>query len=145
MAISFGNSSGSATEVVDIGAFMYERSASTLTEPVPAGARDHTVLYWENPYNMQKNLIVYAVGSDQHEDSYYHWYIDDQEVASLSGPARVGSIELPFIFPKPVRVRKSIRLAVDNFNSKSYPSSDAMVPADLIPYEGIVYGLWEGV
>jgi hypothetical protein len=145
MAITFGTSSSSSTEVINIDAFLYERNASTLVEPVPAGARDHDVLFWENPHYLQKNVIIYALGSDQHEDSYYHWYIDGVEIDALSGPARFGSIEFPFVLPKPVRVRRSIRLAVDNNNSKPYPNPDAMVPADLIPYEGVVYGLWEGV
>ena len=121
---------------------VYERVASTLTDPVPANAKDYPLIEWYEPRNRGQIFLLYGLGTDQHDNSYYKWIFDNVVVYQLSGPARVGSIFEPFIFPKPIKVINSICLYIDNNNDVAYPNDSGLHPSDIIPYEAVFFGYW---
>jgi len=120
--------------------FVYERRASTLEKPVPANAKNYPLIDWNEPERTGRVFYLCAIGSDQHDNSYYHWIVDEVELP-VSGEARVGGIYDPLVFPKPIKVRKGIKLLIDNNNSVPYPN-DGSEPSDPIPYEGVFIGFW---
>lgn len=127
----------SAIEPTD---FVYERRASTLEDPVPAGAKKYPLIEWTDPEKLGKPFYLVALGSDQHDNSYYHWIVDDRELP-ISGEARAGGIYDPLVLPRPIIVRRHIKLLIDNNNSVPYPN-DGTEPSDPIPYEGVFIGFW---
>lgn len=144
MVVSFGGGGFGSVEAIAIDEFVYEREASTFVKPVPAGVAGYDLFSWENINYMRRNLLLYAIGTDQHDNSVYNWYIDGVRVPSISGSAQVGSIEEPFHFPSPIRVRKSVALRIDNYNGVAYPN-DGVSIADRTPYEVVMIGTWEVV
>jgi hypothetical protein len=120
--------------------FVYERRASTLAVPVPASAVGYKLIDWTNPYYPTKQLILEAIGTDQHDNSIYTWVIDGVVLES-SGAARVGSVTEPFKFGSEIRVTNSIALLIDNNNGVGYPNA-GINPIDATPYEGVFIGRW---
>jgi hypothetical protein len=120
--------------------FVYERKASTLAVPVPAAAVGYKLIDWTNPYYPTKQLILEAIGTDQHDNSVYTWVIDGV-VLDCSGPARIGSVTEPYQFKSEVRVSNSIVLLIDNNNGVGYPNA-GINPIDATPYEGVFIGRW---
>lgn len=120
---------------------VYERVASTLIAPVAAGAEDHVLLSWVNPYYRKRNLLVLGIGTDQHDNSVYTWTFDDVELP-FSGPARVGAVASPLWLPIPIVVTSTIELAITNNNLVAYPNEGTDV-SDVVPYEGLIIGVWE--
>jgi len=118
---------------------VYERFASTLTVPVPASTSGHILVNWSIPQN-RNAFLVYAVGNDQHDSSYYTWVFDGTTMP-ISGSAKVGGIYDPLVFPEPIRVETSILLYIRNDNAKAYPNSGT-IPTDQIPYEAVIIGRW---
>lgn len=145
MAVSFGNGggNGNSLEPIDISEFVYLRKASTLEEPVPAETNDYELFFWNNNSYLSKNLLIKEIGTDQHDNTIYKWYIDGNYVESISGSCRIGSISKPFKFSTPIRVRKSIKLCISNGNSCDYPNNNASAVSDMIPYEFFISGVWE--
>ena len=137
--ITLGNKRSLVINPSDI---VYERDASTLASPVAAGATDSVVLTWSNPYAGVKELYVYAVGNDQHDNSEYTWEFDSTEMTEITGSSRVGSITDPFRFPAPIKVKYSVRCLVTNNNLVAYPNN-GVEPADSIPYEAVFFGIWD--
>jgi len=135
--LSFGTKVG-----MDINDLVYERNASTLTNPVPAGAKKYELLAWNAPETTRRVFLLYGIGSDQHDNSYYYWIFDDTDIPQISGAARVGSIFEPLIFPQPIKIRKNIKLQVDNNNNVPYPNDSGSHPSDIVPYEGMFFGRW---
>lgn len=128
-------------DVMSIHSLFYERMASTLATPVPANAMGYSLFYYDKQDT--RPLQIVSIGTDQHDNSVYHWYIDGVRIDSISGPAAIGSIYAPYRFPHPVRVNRSIELKIDNLNGKAYPNSTATVSADRMPYECVIAGVWE--
>jgi len=122
--------------------FVYERVASTMDNPVPAHAKKYKLLDWKQPQTKNRTFLLCAIGTDQHDNSFYHFYIDGRYMETISGPAAIGSIMQPFKFPQPIKVRKSIELYVDNNNDVPYPNPGDK-PSDLIPYEVVIIGVWK--
>jgi hypothetical protein len=120
------------------GNFVYERRASTIAEPVPGLATGYRLLHFRKPRDRDK-LLVYSVGTDQHLGSVYTWKIDGVELP-ISGEARVGSIENPFVFPEPLIVTDSIELYIDNTNAVEYPRVDSSDPDAEYSYECVICG-----
>ncbi len=131
-----------STSFVDINPALifYERRSSTLADPVPAQTIGYKLLRFAK--TDPRRLRIMAIGTDQHDNSVYHWFIDGNYIESISGPAAVGTIQNPFVFPYPVRVENSIELLIDNNNGKSYPNDSGTYPADRVPYECVVIGVW---
>lgn len=69
-------------------------------------------------YAVDTDSIVYwaLVGTDQHLNSFYEFWLDGTIFEAISGAAQVGTILNPYRFPAAVRVNKSVRLRVYNFN-----------------------------
>jgi len=120
---------------------VYYRVASTYDEPVPAKAKDYKLLDFKVPQYVQA-LVLYAVGSDQHDNSYYRWVVDDIDMP-ISGKVAVGSPEKPFYFKEPVIVRRYVALYVTNNNDVPYPNTGPD-PLDPVPYEAVIIGRWLG-
>lgn len=121
--------------------FVYERVSSTLENPVPPRTENYLLLDWNEPERTGRPFFLVAVGSDQHDNSYYRWVVDDITLP-ISGPARAGSIFNPLVFPRPILVRRYVRLFVSNFNDVPYPNNNLNLLSDLVPYEGVIYGYW---
>lgn len=122
---------------------LYERRSSTLSSAVLANTSGYVLLEYFVPNN--KNVIVYAVGSDQHQSSNYTWVFDGI-ILPISGPARPGSIEYPYKFPEPILISSSIYVFIQNANPVAYPSLAPGAPAateDQFPYECVVEGRLE--
>jgi len=132
-----GNEEGLAG--IGVGDFVYERVASTISNPVPAGAKNYKLLDWKEPSNKNRIFLWCGVGTDQHDNSYYRWEVDNVTFNAISGEAQVGTILEPFIFPRPIRVLNNIRLYIDNNNTKPYPNAGSD-PSDPIPYEAVIVG-----
>lgn len=130
-----------AANVMDATTLFYERVASTLENPVPADTTDYQLFRFEKTDS--RPLRITSVGTSQHDNAAYHWLIDNVELQAISGPAAVGTIMHPYVFPKPVRVRASIELRVDNLNLKAYPNDDATSMVDRMPFECVINGIWE--
>ena len=128
------------SDAMSIHSLFYERRASTLANPVPAGATDYQLFYYEKTVNIPLQIV--SLGTDQHDNSVYKWYIDGNLVASISGAAAVGSILKPYVFPRPIRVDQSIELKIDNLNGKAYPNDTGLTHVDRVPYECVVSGVW---
>lgn len=118
---------------------VYERSSSSLANPVLGGATDHALLSWVKSPSRGDALLL-AVGTDQHDNSSYKWVVDGVELP-INGSARVGSITEPFYFPTPIRVKSSVILYVTNNNSVAYPNS-GLDPANQVPYECVMIARW---
>lgn len=116
--------------------FVYERRASTIGSPVPASTSGYVLLEWYVPKN--KFALIYAVGTDQHTSSYYMWAFDGYTLP-ISGPARAGSVEHPYVFPEPIVVSSQIVLYIENGNTFAVPNTNGG-PQDEFPYECIVHG-----
>jgi len=128
-------------EPIEIGDFVYERVASTMSNPVPAGAKKHVLIYWDEPQKRGREFALVGVASDQHDNSYYYWEVDGT-LLPISGEVRVGDFYDPFIFPRPITVRRYIKFMVDNNNLKAYPNPGGE-PDDPVPYEGMFFGFWK--
>ena len=122
--------------------FVYERVASTMDNPVPAHTKKYKLLDWKQPQTKNRTFLLCALGTDQHDNSFYHFYIDGRYMEQISGPASIGSIMQPFKFPIPIKVRKSIELYIDNDNDVPYPNPGDK-PSDLVPYEVLIVGIWK--
>ena len=122
--------------------FVYERVASTMDNPVPAHAKKHKLLDWRQPETKNRTFYLCALGTDQHDNSFYYFYIDGTYMEQISGPAAIGSVMQPFKFPQPIKVRKSIELYIDNNNDVPYPNPGDK-PSDIVPYEVVVIGVWK--
>lgn len=120
--------------------FVYERKSSSLAVPVPANTQGYKLIDWTNPYYPSRQLILEALGTDQHDNSKYTWIVDGI-VMDLSGPARVGSVTEPYHFKSEIRVSSTIVLLIDNNNGVPYPNS-GVSPIDATPYEGVFIGRW---
>ena len=118
----------------------YERRASTLAAPVPANATGHILFRFDK--RDTRSLQITSLGTSQHDNAVYRWYIDGILVDSISGRAAIGTILHPYVFPRPIRVDISIELQVDNNNPKPYPNDDATSVVDRIPFECVVNGIW---
>jgi len=134
MAIRFEKSEG-----VVGGDFVYERKASSLSNPVPPSTTNYMLLSWAKPLTRGDALLT-AVGTDQHDNSSYTWVVDGVTLP-ISGSARVGSIHDPFVFPTPIRFKMSVLLYVTNNNTVAYPNN-GLDPADQMPYEGVMIARW---
>ena len=119
---------------------IYQRQASTLANPVPAGASEFLFINFTDPSSHENGMLLYAVGSDQHDNSVYEWVVDGITLP-VSGTAKPGGIYDPLIFPEPIRVTQSVVLYVTNNNASAYPNS-GINPGDQIPYEGVIIGRW---
>ena len=135
------DSGGGSSNVMRASALFYERRASTLIDPVPADTEGYSLLYYNK--TDPRPLKIVSLGTNQHDNSVYHWIVDGEEVEAISGPAAIGSITQPYVFPKPIRVYVSIELRVDNLNLKAYPNDSATSMVDRVPYECVVNGIWE--
>lgn len=120
--------------------FVYERKSSSLAVPVPANTTGYKLIDWTNPNYPTKQLILEAIGTDQHDNSVYTWIIDGT-VLETSGPARVGSVTKPFEFKSEIRVSNSVVLTIDNNNGVGYPNA-GINPIDATPYEAVFIGRW---
>ena len=120
------------------GNFVYERRASTIADPVPALTTDYRLLYWTKPNNRDK-FLLYGVGSDQKLNSVYTWVVDGVTLP-ISGAARVGTMEKPYMFPEPIVVSSTIILYVTNGGVVAYPRVDATDPDAEYPYECLIFG-----
>jgi hypothetical protein len=120
------------------GNFVYERRSSTITDPIPALTTNYTLLYWMKPTNRDR-FLLYGIGSDQHQNSEYTWVIDGVTLP-ISGVARVGTPEKPYVFPEPIVVSSSIIMYVSNNGVVGYPRVDASDPDAEYPYECLIYG-----
>jgi len=129
-----------AGDDMSVAALFYERHASTLTTPVPANVQGHRLFRYEK--SDLRPLQIVSLGTDQHDNSVYHWYIDGTRVDSISGSAAIGSVMQPYRLPRPIRVELSIELKIDNYNGKAYPNDGAALPVDRVPYECVVSGFW---
>lgn len=119
--------------------FVYRRVASTYDEPVPANTKDYKLFEWKIPSRVGY-FYLFAVGTDQHDNSYYRWVVDGEELP-INGPVAVGTVDDPFYFPSPIRVYNRITLYVSNFNDKEYPNTGSD-PLDPVPYECVIIGRW---
>jgi len=117
--------------------FVYERRASTLSNPIPSGASGYVLLRWEVPVS-RDHLLLYGIGTDQHLNSMYTWTVDGV-VLPISGVARVGTPEQPYLFPEPIYVSGSIILYINNSNAVGYPNVGNL-PDDEYPYECLIIG-----
>jgi len=124
---------------VDPENFIYVRNASTLANPVIAGAQNYVIISWVKDPS-QGNALIESMGTDQHDNSLYTWVIDGTTMP-FSGAARVGSIAEPYVFKDPIICQQLVLLYITNNNAIAYPNNGAD-PADLIPYEGIFTGRW---
>ncbi len=132
---------GSVTgDDMSVASLFYERCASTLINPVPANTQGYRLFRYDKSDSRQ--LRITSIGTDQHDNSTYHWYIDGVRVDSISGPAAIGSVMQPYRLPRPLRVDLSIELKIDNDNGKAYPNDSAALPVDRVPYECVVSGFW---
>jgi hypothetical protein len=118
--------------------FVYERRSSTIADPVPGVTTDYRLLYWTKPSDRDK-FLLYGVGTDQKLESEYTWVVDGVTLP-ISGAARVGSLEQPYVFPEPLLVTSTIILYVTNNNAGAYPRADPADPDAEYPYEGLIYG-----
>jgi len=130
-----------SSNVMSIDSLFYERRASSLVAPVPASTEGHQLFYFEK--TDLRPLRITSLGTNQHDNSVYHWIIDGTEVGSISGPAAIGTILNPYVFPRAIRVYVSIELRIDNYNLKAYPNDSATTMTDRVPYECVVNGIWE--
>lgn len=137
--VSFGLG-GRAVSIQIASNFVYERKASSLAAPVPANTLGFKLIDWTNPFYPTKQLILEAIGTDQHDNSVYTWIIDGT-VLETSGAARVGSVTQPYEFKSEIRVSNSIVLMIDNNNGVGYPNA-GISPIDNTPYEGVFVGRW---
>ncbi len=137
--VSFGSS---IQNPQDPSSFVYERQASGTSSvaPIAAHSAGTQLINWVNQYYPNRVLILEMLGSDQHDNSVYTWIIDDVTL-ELSGPARAGSIEKPFVFSVPITVRRTVQLLIDNDNGVAYPNAGPN-PSDATPYEGLFIGHW---
>ena len=118
---------------------IYERSSSSLANPVAANASGNILLSWTKTTTKGDALIL-AVGTDQHDNAVYTWKFDGVTLP-ISGSARAGSLNNPFVFPQPIRVKSNVILYVTNNNSVAYPNN-GLDPSDQIPFEGMFIGRW---
>jgi hypothetical protein len=116
----------------------YWRQASTLANPVPALTSNFVLISYDLPTD--RELLVYAIGSDQHDSSVYEWVVDGVTLP-VSGTAKPGGIYDPLIFPEPIRATYNVTLLVTNNGASAYPNSSG-APGDQIPYEGVIIGRW---
>lgn len=133
---------GVSLEGVEPTDFVYERVASTMDNPVPAHAKKYKLLDWKQPQSRNRTFLLCALGTDQHDNSFYYFHIDGRYMETISGPAAIGSIMQPFKFPQPIKVRKSIELYIDNNNDVPYPNPGNK-PSDIVPYEVVIVGVWK--
>lgn len=117
--------------------FVYERRASTLSNPIPSGASGYVLLRWTIP-STRHHLLLYGIGTDQHLNSTYTWTVDGVELP-ISGAARVGTPDEPYMFPEPLYVSGSIVLYISNDNAVGYPNAGGK-PDDEYSYECIIVG-----
>jgi hypothetical protein len=125
---------------INAGGLFYERVASTLENPVPADTIGYTLFRFVK--SDFRPLKIISLGTSQHDNTVYHWYVDGVHLDAISGPAAIGSILSPYVFPRPIRVNLSIELKVDNLNLKAYPNNTGTSHVDRIPYECVVSGIW---
>lgn len=118
---------------------IYERVASSFADPVNPGVQDKVLMAWVKSPTRGDALIL-AIGTDQHDNSYYKWVVDGV-VLPISGSARAGSISEPFILPTPIRVKRSVILYITNSNGVAYPNN-GLDPANIQPYECVMIGRW---
>lgn len=126
-----------------------EWEASTVADPVVAGAGyttgipEHKLLslsrgtgsWGENQY-----LVIYAVGTDTHESSFYRWVIDNQDYDSISRKASIGSILNPYYFPGGgEKAYQNVELWITNESASDIPNTLGGT-SDAEPYQGIVHG-----
>jgi hypothetical protein len=135
------NTNTVGSKVISPTDLVYVRKASTLTDPVPAGASDFALISWENPNYPSRRLILEALGTDQHDNSAYKWIIDGYEL-SISGPAAVGSVTNPMKLDSQITVSQSIKLLITNTNGVDYPNTVGSLLLDRVPYEGVFVGHW---
>lgn len=126
------------TKGIPPGNFVYERRASTIAEPVGSGVSRYMLLHWQKPRD-RGVFLLYGVGSDQHLDSIYTWVVDNVELP-ISGAARVGTPEKPYIFPEPLLVSGTIIMYVTNNTGGAYPRVDPTDPDAEYPYECLMVG-----
>jgi len=117
--------------------FVYERRSSTLAEPIAATTSGNVLLRWTVPSN-RDHLLLYGIGTDQHLNSTYTWIVDGVELP-ISGVARVGTPEQPYMFPEPIYVSGTIILYIRNDNLIAYPNAGNL-PDDEYPYECLIVG-----
>jgi len=117
--------------------FVYERRSSTISDPVPSGASGYVLLRWDVPES-RDHLLLYGIGSDQHLNSTYTWVIDGVTLP-VSGEARVGTPEQPYMFPEPIFVSGNITLYINNDNAVGYPNVGGN-PDDEYSYECLIVG-----
>jgi len=119
----------------------YARYASTLANPVPAGSEDYVLLDVE----CKSPLYLHSIGALQLPNAFYKWYIDDELLDMISGPAVPGTIANPFKFPSPIMVEDRITLKVSNYGDNDQPN-DGINFIDGIPFECVMSGVcddWE--
>lgn len=70
-------------------------------------------------YAVDTESTVYwaHVGTDQHLNSFYEWWQDGTIFEPITGAAQVGTVLSPYRFPAAVRIDKSLRLRVYNYNA----------------------------
>jgi hypothetical protein len=117
--------------------FVYERRSSTLASPIAAGTSGNVLLRWVIPSN-RHHLLLYGIGTDQHLNSTYTWTVDGVELP-ISGVARVGTPERPYMFPEPIYVSGAVVLYITNANAVGYPNAGTN-PDDEYPYECLIVG-----
>jgi hypothetical protein len=136
MTIILGNTPSNTILPSDM---IYERTASTLGAPVPAGSKLYQLFSWSKSPT-RGNVLLLGLGNDQHDNSYYQWVVDGT-ILPISGAARVGSITQPYIFPIPIIVKSSVQLYVTNSNAVNYPNN-GLDPASQVPYECVMIARW---
>lgn len=142
IASSYREGAAVVEEGVEPSDFVYERVASTFDNPVPAKAKKYRLLNWRQPETKRRTFLLYALGTDQHDNSYYYFYFDGRYMEQISGPAAIGTILQPFKFPKPIKIKRSIELYIDNNNDVPYPNPGDK-PSDIVPYEAVIVGVWK--
>lgn len=130
-----------APNVMSAFSLFYERVASTLDNPVPANAVGYSLFRFEK--RDPRPLKITSLGTSQHDNAVYYWLVDGYVLSAISGPAAIGTILHPYVFPKPIRVYVSIELRVDNLNLKPYPNDELTSLTDRLPFECVVNGIWE--
>lgn len=126
-----------------------EMTSSTVAAPVVAGAGyttgvpEHKLLslsrgtgsWGENQY-----LVVYAIGTDTHADSFYRWVVDNQDYDSISRRTPVGSIINPYYFPGGgEKAYENVQLWITNESASGIPNTGSGT-SDEEPYQGVVHG-----
>lgn len=109
---------------------LYERRSASVA---PGGVADLLVLDVES----DETIYWSAVGTDQHLNSYYEFWVDGIIYTPISGAAQVGTVLRPFTFPGAVRVQKELKLRAYNYNPAPF-TYEVVVLGWVVPRERLI-------